>query len=556
MPRPGLEGDRLLRIDGHGLKALDESLGLDDLTGEQVGAPHQHADLHAPRHERLGDGGHGRRATRVVDSAREQNVHIGRLLRGQFGLIEHADHLLPKDEARARADVAAALAALEDEAPRALVHEGLEHCWRGDVQVGGDAARLHQCRLVGATARDDREGRPRILDGVELLALQIAVDEAQDSDAPGALTRQFTRAQQQFPALRAAHERQSLKGQAAAALDRRAELGHVADARHGTLHHGVARPVRSRQRTIGRQSRGRHRAAQVPLHDRPQAGQGAGHGGSAAGPVGGQDGVLSHRRAALCGRVRRQDALQGALPGARVARIAGSDGLQGLATAPARLDVGAERAAVGESREQGLAAVHAGDARAHLAREGRLAGQGQLPVEHDPGGAGRGAAGSHVRAHATPCQDRQVPGGQQALHQDEGSLLADQPARFLAAGHDQIAARVAGQQGVFLAGRHQAHAPRARAPFGREGLQVITVLYRQEDQVGLEPMGFDGRGGRRLHRVAAGRQEQAKSPTGQTTEALDSGHDGLGVREPGQIEDADGSRPRGGDGQGRIPTAS
>ena len=161
-----------------------------------------------------------------------------------------------------------------------------------------------------------------------------------------------------------------------------------------------------------------------------------------------------------------------------------------------------------------------------------------------------------MRAHATPCQDRQVPGGQQALHQDEGSLLADQPARFLAAGHDQIAARVAGQQGVFLAGRHQAHAPRARAPFGREGLQVITVLYRQEDQVGLEPMGFDGRGGRRLHRVAAGRQEQAKSPTGQTTEALDSGRDGLGVREPGQIEDADGSRPRGGDGQGRIPTAS
>ena len=73
-----------------------------------------------------------------MDAAGEEDLHLG----GGFGwlpieeLLEHADLRLPQREARLRADMTAALGALEDELARSGLQELSQQAGRGHVQEG------------------------------------------------------------------------------------------------------------------------------------------------------------------------------------------------------------------------------------------------------------------------------------------------------------------------------------------------------------------------------------------------------------------------------------
>jgi hypothetical protein len=92
------------------------------LVSEQVGGAHQHADLGAARGQRRRQRRHHRARARVVDAAGEQHRHLGHRRVRQQPL----ELRLPQREARARPDVAAALAALEHEAAGAVLQEQVE----------------------------------------------------------------------------------------------------------------------------------------------------------------------------------------------------------------------------------------------------------------------------------------------------------------------------------------------------------------------------------------------------------------------------------------------
>src|SRR5213079_652747 len=93
-------------------------------------------------------------------------------------------HRLPEWEAGPRADVPAALLALEDEPTRPLPEEHPQEAGRRDVQVGVDALRFKFPRLVRPAAGDDRERRPVRLDRFELLRANLRRDEPEDANAP------------------------------------------------------------------------------------------------------------------------------------------------------------------------------------------------------------------------------------------------------------------------------------------------------------------------------------------------------------------------------------
>ena len=129
--------------------------------GEQIGGAHQHADTgpraadERRRHRRHHRGGHG-----VVDAAREEQLRRSAASAAP-AREQRVDHRAPQHEAVQRADVSAALAALEDEAPRTF---------RGTAGAGGAGtcrkvampARLEVRGLVGTSAGDDREGGAQI----------------------------------------------------------------------------------------------------------------------------------------------------------------------------------------------------------------------------------------------------------------------------------------------------------------------------------------------------------------------------------------------------------
>ncbi len=88
----------------------------DGFGGEQVRGAHEHTDPRTPGGERCGeDGDHGGRPG-VVDPAGEEHLEVaaGRRV-GVEEVLEDGELRLPERKAGARADVASALGAFEDE---------------------------------------------------------------------------------------------------------------------------------------------------------------------------------------------------------------------------------------------------------------------------------------------------------------------------------------------------------------------------------------------------------------------------------------------------------
>src|SRR5204862_4143882 len=126
VPRCRLEQNRLLRAQSHLLEGRNDRPGAHRLAGEQVGGPHLDAEARAALDQRLRDRRRHQAAGGVVDAAGEVDVQVAELIGRETRREEDAHHALPENEAAARADVAAALRALEDEAARTLLQERIE----------------------------------------------------------------------------------------------------------------------------------------------------------------------------------------------------------------------------------------------------------------------------------------------------------------------------------------------------------------------------------------------------------------------------------------------
>ena len=124
----------------------------DRLLGEQVRGAHQHADLRARARPA------GRRAAATIAAERASWMppakQHARARRRPSTCEQPLDLGVPQREARARADVAAALAALEDEAAGAVLEEPVQQARRRHVEVGRDAR-------PPPAARPGRAGRRR-----------------------------------------------------------------------------------------------------------------------------------------------------------------------------------------------------------------------------------------------------------------------------------------------------------------------------------------------------------------------------------------------------------
>lgn len=95
--------------------------------GEEVSGAHEDADGGAAGGDRRGEGGDHRGRAFVVDAAREQDLQVRGGVRGAGDEVaEDAELSLPEREAGARADVAAALRAFEDELAGAGLEELLQ----------------------------------------------------------------------------------------------------------------------------------------------------------------------------------------------------------------------------------------------------------------------------------------------------------------------------------------------------------------------------------------------------------------------------------------------
>ena len=85
---------------------------------EQVAGADHHADLDSPFDERGPHGGGHRRGMAVVDASSKENVDLGRVI--ELGLQQRLDCGAPQGETTQRPDVAAALAAFENELAQPL----------------------------------------------------------------------------------------------------------------------------------------------------------------------------------------------------------------------------------------------------------------------------------------------------------------------------------------------------------------------------------------------------------------------------------------------------
>ena len=178
------------------------------------------------------------------------------------------DHRAPEHEAAERADVAAALAAFEDEAARAFLQEQRNQVGRGHVQEGRHAGRLEAHRLVGPAAGDDRVARPERGGARELLVEQSLRREAEQADAPGPVAEQLLGVGEQALERRSLEQREGDHRQGAAVGDRGGELGDVGHAGHRPLHDRQAQLQRSGRAARLRRSAGFDRGAQVPFDRR------------------------------------------------------------------------------------------------------------------------------------------------------------------------------------------------------------------------------------------------------------------------------------------------
>ena len=171
-------GQRLLLEPGH------DRAGVDGLAGEEVGGADQHADpphrarpaARRPWRPSPPSGRRGCRRRAGSDSLRAPRVER---------VEQRLDGLVPQDEARPRADVAAALATLEDEPAGALRANAAA------ARRTGHAGRW-RCRapratgLVGPAAGDERERRTLARRDLELCLPDVSGTKAEDAGTPPA----------------------------------------------------------------------------------------------------------------------------------------------------------------------------------------------------------------------------------------------------------------------------------------------------------------------------------------------------------------------------------
>ena len=361
-------------------------------------------------------------------------------------LEEARELLLPEQEARARADVAAALAALEDEAPGALLQEEVEQRRRGHVQVGRDADLLERARLRRTPAGDERHGRADVVHDRELLLAELGRDEAEDAHAPRPAAQALGRLVEQPPHLRAAEQREGEEREPASVRDGLGERRRVADARHRALRDRVADPVRLRERAA-----------------RPQRARCACGGG-----------VLAHRAADGADDARHGVGQRGrescVLPGRDDIRLEGVGAQLGRDSPLGGRQVGprVDAVAVDDAR---LAAVHGRHGRPYVRRQGRLADERELGVEHDAARAGGDRGRSAVRPEAALRPDGHLDGVDEPLEEHERPLLADPAAGLGALGDDAVGACRGGRAGLLHARHLHEHGARAPGLDGQAGVE-------------------------------------------------------------------------------------
>ena len=167
-------------------------------------------------------------------------------LLGVLGRQQPLDLGVPQRQARARADVAAALAALEHEAACAVAQEPVEQGRRGHVQVGGDADVLEWTRLRRPASGDQGQRRSDVVDHFELRSPHVGRHEPEDADTPRPVTEQLGGLGQQVADLAAGKECERQERQPAGCGHAGGELGSVGDAGHRALGDRVPGAVRLR----------------------------------------------------------------------------------------------------------------------------------------------------------------------------------------------------------------------------------------------------------------------------------------------------------------------
>ena len=454
------------------------------LVGEQVRGAHQHADLGAARGQRRRHRRHHRARARVVDAAGEQDAGVG-----DGGVGEQLVELrFPQREAGARADVTAALAALEHEATRAVAEEQVEQARRRHVQVGRDARGLERRGLRRPTAGDQRQRRLDVAQHRELLLAQLGRHEAEDADAPRPIAQARRGFGDQRADLGARRQRQREERQATAGGHRLGERRAIAHARHRALRDRIAHAVGHRERRVGPERRQGRRRRDLVVHGRAHAAHRGGHRAEPLREAAGQRAVLTDRHQVRGQRVTAEP----------------RDHLGGVEVAERRhRQIGPREHAVPRDH-RGLAAVHRRQRAAHVGGQRRLAAQRELAVEHYAGRAAGDARRGGVHADAALGPHRHAERRDQLLHQHERRRVADPTAGLVALGDH--ADRAGRDRGVGLVERghlHQHRAPRERRHrrggrddhgVGRGG-QLVSAdrrAVRKPDREARDPMGQRG----------------------------------------------------------------
>ena len=526
--RGGLQQHGGLGLHGGLLEPRLDGPGRHRLLGEQVGGPHQHTDGRPPLDERRGHGGHHGGRAGVVDPPGEQQAELLGMVEGQ----QAVELGLPEGEARSGTDVAAALAPLEDEPPRPVGQEAVEQARGGDVEEDLGARLLEGAGLGRSAAGDERHRRRLLEQHRHLLLAELRGHEAEDAGAPRAVPDQLGGPAEQLADLVAPQQGEGQEGQPPGLGHGGGELGAVAHPGHRALgdRHPGAEVDRQRRAGLERPlaAGGGHRVDHRPA-------DGLDHAPHRAEPVGqgpGERTVLAQRHQA--GVEVGAPHPSGDLPGV------------GSGVQRRRREVGPDVDAV-VADDGRLTAVHGGEGRPEVGRHGGLGGEGQLDVEHDAPGPPHQGGRRGVPADAALGPDREVHGVDHGLEEDEGGLLTDEPAGLRPLGDHPVGTGPHGRQGAGRRGHLGHHPWRSVAPGPVVGPPVgrVEVGGQHQRVHPAVPLGGGqlGQGGRGERRAGADPESERTGLALHHPSELGTRPVGVGA----EVEDAEGTRPAGGD---------
>ncbi|RGC65932.1 hypothetical protein C5N14_26630 [Micromonospora sp. MW-13] len=368
------------------------------------------------------------------------------------------------------------------------------------MQEGADPLLLQRAGLGRPATGDDRAGGTQLPDDLQLRGAQLLGGEAEHPDTPRAVAEQPGGLGEHPAALVGRVQGEREERQRAVVGDRGGEGRLVADPGHRPLGDRHPHPERLREGGARQQQLTGVRAVDGVEHRRPDPPDGGGRVRPAVGEDPGQPPVLT----------------DGQQLGVLLVRPAPAHSPHPVA-------------------QDGLRAVHPPDPGPDVRRQLRLGHQGELGVQHHPGGtadqARPGGAGADPAGHP----DRQVEGvvRDELLEQDERAEVADPSAglhatgdqpvragrrrgpRLVPAGHlhqHPVAAGEPGQRpGAARLDQHQVH------PAGRGAVHVVRGGPAPRRHPDADRRGGPGRGlGERAQRpvVAAGQVDDAPPATG------------------------------------------